>query len=130
MLPFFCEILPGRPAYEQVVAAVHRALATGTLKEGDSFPSVRSLSQEMRINPNTALKIVQQLTAEGILEVSPGIGTRIAKPRVVEKAHRRSLLQKEMEEMVIHAKRLGVSKTELLEAMEETGRDLELGTND
>ena len=125
MLPFFCEILPGRPAYEQVVAAVHRALATGVLKSGDAFPSVRALSQEVRINPNTALKIVQQLTAEGILEVTPGIGTRIAKRPALDKEHRRSLIHAELETLVIHARRRGISKTELLDALNETWRDLE-----
>lgn len=125
MLPFSCSLRPGRPAYEQVVAAVHRALATGALKAGDAFPSVRVLSQELRINPNTALKIVQQLTAEGILEVTPGIGTRIALAPTLPREERRAMIQKELEALVIHARRLGFSKTELLESLGTTWRDLE-----
>ena len=45
---------------------------------GDAFPSVRVLSQELKINPNTAFKIVGVLKREGILEIVPGIGTIVS----------------------------------------------------
>ena len=41
------------PIAEQVVFAVKKAVATGQLRAGGAFPSVRQLSQELRINPNT-----------------------------------------------------------------------------
>ena len=79
MFPFRVEIKPGAPVYEQVVYAVQKAVLKGQLKPGSRFPSVRQLSQELRINPNTAHKIVAHLTAEGLLAVQPGIGTVVQK---------------------------------------------------
>ncbi len=81
VLPFRVALVPGIPVYEQLVAAVTRAIVCGDLKPGDAFPSVRALSQALRINPNTAQKAVTQLTALGLLHVHPGIGTRVAHPR-------------------------------------------------
>ena len=48
------------------------------LRQGDPFPSVRALSKALKINPNTAHKVVQHLIQERWLEVRPGIGTVVA----------------------------------------------------
>ena len=75
MLPFTIALRPGEPIFDQVVFAVTRAAVTGQLQAGDSFPSVRALSLALKINPNTAHKIVAALVDDGLLEVRPGIGT-------------------------------------------------------
>ena len=54
MLPFSIELKPGFPVAEQIVFAVRKAVVVGQLRPGDRFPSVRVLSQELRVNPNTA----------------------------------------------------------------------------
>jgi GntR family transcriptional regulator len=58
LLPFTVALRPGRPLHDQVVFAVTKAIVTGQLRAGDRFPSVRTLSQELEINPNTAQKVV------------------------------------------------------------------------
>ena len=52
-----------------------RAVVSGQLRAGDRFPSVRALSQELKVNPNTAQRIVALLVEAGLLAVEPGIGT-------------------------------------------------------
>ena len=66
MLPFSIELKPGLPITEQVIFAVKKAVVAGQLKPGQAFPSVRVVSQELQINPNTAHKIVAALVAQGI----------------------------------------------------------------
>src|SRR5215475_3073086 len=75
MIPFRVEFRPGDPIYEQLVYAATKAVISGRLRPGDPFPSVRSLSKEFKINPNTAHKVVNRLVAVGLLEVRPGFGT-------------------------------------------------------
>src|SRR3954465_939280 len=75
MLPFSLALRPGEPVVDQVVYAVTRAVVSGQLRPGDRFPSVRSLSQELKVNPNTAQRIVALLVEAGLLAVEPGIGT-------------------------------------------------------
>ena len=117
MLPFSISLRAGVPIYEQVVYAVRRAVVTGQLRRGDSFPSVRALSQELRINPNTAHKIVAALTDDGLLGVRPGIGTVVAEGRRTAAGGRRDLLEHEAERLVVEAKRGGVTLQELLAAI-------------
>ncbi|MCE0521368.1 MAG: GntR family transcriptional regulator [Methylacidiphilales bacterium] len=119
MLPFNVQIKPGSPAYEQVVYAVQKALIIGKLKPGDRFPSVRQLSQELRINPNTAHKIVAHLTAEGLLQVEPGIGTVVQKIPAGSSQDKSVLLNKDLERLVVGAKRLSLGLSEVTQALEK-----------
>lgn len=122
--PFKIEIKAGSPAYEQVIHAVHRAIASGVLQEGDAFPSVRALSKSVRINPNTAHKVVQALIQEGTLEVLPGRGTRVAAFQERSSEDRADLLAEPLSKLVIEAKRLGSSKTELKRFLDESWHEL------
>jgi GntR family transcriptional regulator len=116
-LPFSIVIRPGRPLHDQVVFAVTKAVITGQLGEGDAFPSVRTLSQELGINPNTAQKIVATLTERGLLQVRPGIGTIVAAWRPVENPARRSLMTSQLERLVVEAKQLGMNLTDVIDAI-------------
>ena len=117
MLPFSISLRAGVPIYEQVVYAVRRATVSGQLRPGDAFPSVRALSQELRINPNTAHKIVATLVEDGLLEVRPGIGTVVGEGRRAAAPERRELLEHEAERLVVEAKRGGLGLQELLAAI-------------
>ena len=116
-LPFSTVIRPGRPLHDQVVFAVTKAIITGQLAEGDAFPSVRTLSQELGINPNTAQKIIGTLSERGLLQVRPGIGTVVAAWHPAESATRRDVMASHIERLVVEAKQLGVSMTEVLDAI-------------
>lgn len=117
MLPFAITLQSGQPVSEQVVYAVKRAVVAGQLRPGDAFPSVRALSQELRINPNTAHKIVAALTAEGLLEVRPGIGTLVAEAPAATREQRRQLLQDEVEALVVEARKYGLDLTDVQDAV-------------
>ena len=117
MLPFSIALRDGVPVYEQVIYAVTRAIVGGQLRPGDIFPSVRTLSQELKINPNTAHKIVAALVDEGLLQVRPGIGTVVAQGRPGGMAARRALLEDEAERLVVEAKKTGVGLQDVIAAV-------------
>jgi GntR family transcriptional regulator len=87
------------------------------MRPGDPFPSVRQLSKDLKINPNTAHKVVLQLLDDGMIEVRVGIGTVVAKPPRSTAAERARLLEREIEQIVVEAKRLGLDRDEVLEAV-------------
>lgn len=117
MLPFDVVFRPGESPYREVVFAATRAIVGGTLPPGSPFPSVRELSQALRINPNTAQKVVAELTRDGLLHVQPGIGTVVAPVRRAPAEVRRRLLGEDVERLVVEARRLGVTLDELLRAV-------------
>jgi GntR family transcriptional regulator len=119
VIPFRVTFRPGASLYEQVVYAAKKALVSGQLRPGDPFPSVRTLSTELRINPNTAHKVITHLLNDGLLEVRPGTGTVIADPPAGSRAERSSLLENELEQVVVEAKKLGMSLDDVAGALEK-----------
>src|ERR1700760_4233239 len=109
MLPFSIDLKPGLPVAEQILFAVKKAVVAGQLRPGDKFPSVRVLSQELRINPNTAHKVVAALVSEGVLVTTPAVGSIVAAPEVGGKQEKAELLGAELERVVVEAKKLGLS---------------------
>lgn len=124
MLPFPVELRPGLPLAEQVIFAVKRAVVAGQLKPGATFPSVRVLSQELRINPNTAHKIVAALVAQGVLITTPAVGSIVAEPAAGDKRARAELLVDELERVVVEAKKLGLTLDEVRTALAAQWRRL------
>jgi GntR family transcriptional regulator len=116
MIPFRLSFEPGISLYEQVVYAAKKAMVSGQMRPGDPFPSVRALSKELRINPNTAHKVVTQLVNEGLIEVRSGTGTVVAERAASTAAERSNLLKKELEQLVVEAKKLGLG----LEAVKDS----------
>ena len=117
MLPFSVTIRPGRALHDQVVFAVTKAVITGQLQPGDRFPSVRTLSQELKINPNTAQKVLTTLVERGLLEARPGIGTTVAAWRPASGAGRRAALADQIDRLVVEAKRLGLDVSDLVDSI-------------
>jgi GntR family transcriptional regulator len=125
MIPFRVSFQPGISLYEQVVYAAKKAMVSRQMRPGDPFPSVRTLSKELKINPNTAHKVVTHLVSEGLLEVRPGIGTVVAVPPPATADGVSRLVEKEVEELVVEAKRLGMRLPEVTEALAEHWKRLE-----
>ncbi len=117
MVPFRITFRAGVSLFEQVVYASTKAMVSGQLRPGDPFPSVRALSKEFKINPNTAHKIVAHLVSEGLLETRPGIGTVVAVLPDSSRKERTELLGHEIEELVVEAKRLGIELAEMQDAI-------------
>ena len=125
MIPFRITFKPGLPICEQVVYAAKKAIVAGQLRPGDPFPSVRALSRELKINPNTAHKVVAELLEDGLLEVAPGIGTTIKASRPSAAGERKRLLKAEIEQLVVEAKRLGLDRDEVAAALDEHWKRLD-----
>jgi GntR family transcriptional regulator len=117
VIPFRVQFRAGLSLFEQVVYASKKAMIAGQLRPGDAYPSVRVLSKELKINPNTAAKIVAHLVNEGLLETRPGIGTVVAKLPDSTRQERTELLGQEIEEIVVEAKRLGIGLNQMLDAV-------------
>jgi GntR family transcriptional regulator len=67
-----------RPIYGQIADRVKFAVAGGALRPGELVPSVRELSKQLVVNPNTVARAYRDLQAEGLLESVRGMGLQVA----------------------------------------------------
>jgi GntR family transcriptional regulator len=125
VIPFRLTFRPGVALYEQVAYAAKRSIISGSMRTGDPFPSVRALSKELKINPNTAHKVIGQLINEGMLEVRVGVGTVVAPSASSSAAERSRLLKGELEELVVEAKKLRMELDDVIQALTQHWRRLD-----
>jgi GntR family transcriptional regulator len=116
---------PNQSIFDQLVFAAQKAFLSGEFQHGQTFPSVRELAAEFKIHPNTAHKVVQYLIQERWLEARPGIGTVVAKLPQARAGDKRRLLEQEVEQLVVEAKRVGLEVRELVAAIESRWMMLE-----
>jgi GntR family transcriptional regulator len=104
----------GVPIYEQIVRQVKFAVAEGTLRPGQMLPSVRVLSQQLTINPNTIARAFQQLQADGVVESLRGRGLVVNQGATTEcRAARRELIAERIRTVLAEALHGGLSATEI-----------------
>jgi GntR family transcriptional regulator len=65
------------PIYEQIVAQVVYAVASGALEPGARLPSVRELAERLVVNPNTVARAYQELERAGVVEARRGLGMEV-----------------------------------------------------
>ena len=68
----------GVPIYLQLMEQVRHAVETGALRAGEQLPGIRTLAEELVINPNTVAKAYRELEHEGFVELRQGAGAFIA----------------------------------------------------
>jgi GntR family transcriptional regulator len=117
MLPFTLHLQNGLPVSDQVFQAVRKAILTGQLKDGESFPSVRTISQELRISPTTVHKVVAQLKDDGFLGARPGVGMVVTLPQIDSKADRIRHLLPQCQRLLAEARELHLDLSDVQAAL-------------
>lgn len=75
---FAVDVMSREPVYEQIIRQVERMVLLGLMQPGDQMPSVRALSVELSVNPNTIQKAYGELDNRGVLQSVPGRGCFVA----------------------------------------------------
>lgn len=106
------------PIYRQLMDQIREAVARGRLKAGARLPSVRVLSRELIVNPNTIARVYSELEREGVLNTRPGLGVFVAETQPeLSAAARRQRLSEIIDACLTDAVHLGFSSEEVLAAI-------------
>ena len=94
-----------RPIYGQIADRVKFAVAGGVLRPGDLVPSVRELSKQLVVNPNTVARAYRDLQVEGLLEPVRGMGLQVAEGAVDRcRAARREMVRRRLRRAIEEAR--------------------------
>src|SRR6185312_14885503 len=117
---FQIDFKAGKPVYLQLVDQVRYAAASGMLRPGEPLPGIRPLAEELRVNRNTIAKAYAELESQGVIETLPGKGCFLkANNSPFTKVVRDKLLEKEIDEAVVMAHHLQISREAFLEMVNE-----------
>ena len=117
---FQVDFQAGKPVYLQLADQIRYAAASGRLRPGDPLPSLRPLSEELRINRNTIAKAYSELETQGIVETIAGKGCFLKQnPSPFKERVRQQMLQTEIDEAVVMAHHLQISREKFLDLVNE-----------
>jgi GntR family transcriptional regulator len=114
------DLKSGVPLYRQVIDQVKSGIATGALGPGDRLPTVRQLSVDLSVNPNTVSRAYNELELTGLVETHMGSGTFIGHKRVErdEVEHRR-ILDQICQEFLSRASSHGFTLNDILDNLKQ-----------
>src|SRR5689334_11921227 len=103
---FRLESANGLAIYDQIVRQVTFAVAGGALEPGDLVPSVRELSRDLAVNPNTVARAYRELQSRGILAPLRGTGLEVTPQAPKQCAQERvSLIRERLRSVLVEARR-------------------------
>ncbi len=114
-----------RSIYEQIVAQVQEAVATGRLGPGDRLPAVRQMADQLDIAPGTVARAYGELERRGIVVAEGARGTRVAERATLPPAAGRpQTLVGFLRPVAVAAFHMGATAEELRDALEEAMRGI------
>ena len=106
--------------YLQIAKKITDDIVEGRILEGEQVPSTNQFATFYQINPATAAKGIHLLVEEGILFKKRGIGMFVAegaRAKLMNK-RRESFYEDFVVPLLKESKKIGISKSELLEMIE------------
>ena len=117
-MEFQCDTTSRVPIYRQLMDQIRQGIARGRLRPGARLPSVRVLSRELVVNPNTIARAYTELEREGVLNTRQGLGVFVAEPQAELSASvRRERLAQALDRFLTEAVHLGYSAEEVVAAV-------------
>lgn len=108
------------PIYRQLAKQIREAVARGKLQPDSKLPSVRELSKELVVNPNTIARVYTELEREGVLNTRPGLGVFVAHPKAeLTKRVRKERLIELIDQFLTESVHLGFSSSEVISLINE-----------
>lgn len=114
------DIFSRTPIYQQVIDGIKEQIRLGIYRQGDQIPSIRELSVELNVNPNTISKAYLELERSGFLSAAIGKGYFVASD--AKEQINRLTAETEREILLGAAEKLanaGVSEEEVLELIRQ-----------
>jgi GntR family transcriptional regulator len=114
------DLKSGVPIYRQIIDQVKSAIATGSIGPGDRLPTVRQLSVDLSVNPNTVSRAYTELELTGLVETHMGSGTFVGtKPVQQDDVERRRILDQICQEFLSRASSHGFTLDDILENLSQ-----------
>ncbi|MBO6047238.1 MAG: GntR family transcriptional regulator [Erysipelotrichaceae bacterium] len=110
--------------YKQITGQLKYKIMSGEIKENERIPSVRDLSKELEVNPNTIQKSFKELEREGFIYTIRGRGTFAnSRENVYVDRVKANRLYNEIDVLVKELKFAGVSNEEITAKLAEMIKD-------
>ena len=113
------------PVYLQIVNQVKYLVAAGRLAGGEELPSVRTLAEQLVINPNTVARAYLELERAGLVVKRHGSGTYVSEEgSPLARKERMKLLNQRADALLAEAGHMDVALEEVIALIKDRHKNL------
>jgi GntR family transcriptional regulator len=110
----------GVPIYLQVVNQIKYLVAAGRLAPGEELPPIRTLAEQLVVNPNTIARAYRELEIAGIVEKRRTAGTYVSEQgSPLARRERLKILSDRIDQLLAEAGTMGVSLDEVIKLLQQ-----------
>ena len=107
------------PIYLQVIDDLKRRIVIGEILLGEKMPSTRELALQYQINPNTAVRVYNEMAGLGLVFTKRGLGTFVTEDVGKYNSIRREMAEDYVKHFMEGMSYIGFSKEEIIKCIEE-----------
>jgi GntR family transcriptional regulator len=110
----------GLPIYLQIVNQVKYLVASGRLAAGEELPPIRTLAQELVVNPNTVARAYRELELAGVVEKRRTAGTYVSGTgSPLARRERVRILTQRIDALLAEARQMNIDVDAVIELMRQ-----------
>jgi GntR family transcriptional regulator len=110
----------GVPIYLQIVNQVKYLIASGRLEAGEELPPIRTLAEQLLINPNTVARAYRELEMAGVVTKRRTAGTYVSDTRSpLARRERLKIVTERVDALLAEARQMNIDTEVLLELIQE-----------
>lgn len=107
------------PIYVQIMNLIKLDIVTKKLRGGDKLLSVREMSENLKVNPNTIQRTYQELEREGITYTQRGMGTFVNDDNDMVRRLKNEMASETINNFINGMKSLGFDGKEIINIINE-----------
>ena len=112
------------PIYTQLTDQLRRRIVSGDLSPGERLPSVRELSAQAGVNPNTVQRAMAEMERLGLVRSQRTAGRFVTEDEKVIRSLRTELAREQIDTFLEGMRQLGFDRAEIAALLEETAARL------
>src|SRR5262249_32007255 len=110
----------GVPIYLQIVNQVKYLVASGRLAPGEELPPIRTLAEQLLVNPNTVARAYRELEGAGIVTKRRTTGTYVSDAgSPLARQERLRILAERIDLLLAEARQMDIGTDEVIDLLRE-----------
>lgn len=107
------------PIYIQIMNLIKKEIVSGKLKWGEKLTSVRDLSTDLKVNPNTIQRSYQELEREDLVFTQRGMGTFVTEDENIIIELKENMASNIVKSFIQDMKSIGYDKEEIIKLIQD-----------
>jgi GntR family transcriptional regulator len=110
----------GTPIYQQIVAQVRHLIAAGRLQPGEELLPIRTLAEQLTVNPNTVARAYLELERTGVVTKRHGSGTYVSEAAsAMPQREKLKMIRQRVDALLVEASHLDIELDVLIEMLQQ-----------